>query len=173
MSTSTTSSARLTYVEGDATLPVGDGPKVIAHVCNDVGGWGRGFVVAVSRRWPGPEAAYRRWHKEGAGGGFELGRIQLVEVGEALWVANLVAQAGVRATASGPPLRYEALTSCLEALRTSALERGASVHMPRIGAGLAGGDWTVIEGIVRRTLVDGGVEVTVYDLPPPAGGAKG
>ncbi|MEV6001124.1 Appr-1-p processing protein, partial [Streptomyces griseomycini] len=27
------------------------GVKVIAHVCNDIGGWGKGFVLAVSRRW--------------------------------------------------------------------------------------------------------------------------
>jgi O-acetyl-ADP-ribose deacetylase (regulator of RNase III) len=49
----------VTYVIGDATAPGGPGPGVIAHVCNDSGGWGKGFVLAVSRRWPEPEAAYR------------------------------------------------------------------------------------------------------------------
>ena len=34
---------------------------IIAHVCNDVGGWGSGFVVARSAKWSKPEAAYRRW----------------------------------------------------------------------------------------------------------------
>lgn len=33
------------HLQGDATRrPVGPGPKIIAHICNDVGGWGRGFV---------------------------------------------------------------------------------------------------------------------------------
>src|SRR5262245_22379163 len=50
----------LRIVRGDATAPRVDGPKIIAHVCNDVGGWGAGFVLAVSRRWPEPERAYRR-----------------------------------------------------------------------------------------------------------------
>ncbi|MFJ5832567.1 hypothetical protein [Streptomyces sp. NPDC093089] len=45
----------ITYVRGDATAPHGKGVKIVAHVCNDLGGWGKGFVVAVSRRWPEPE----------------------------------------------------------------------------------------------------------------------
>ena len=46
------------YRVGDATAPVADGPKIIAHICNDIGAWGRGFVLAISRRWPEPEKAY-------------------------------------------------------------------------------------------------------------------
>ena len=46
-------------VIGDATQPVGAGPKIIVHVCNDIGGWGRGFVVAISNHWPEPELAQK------------------------------------------------------------------------------------------------------------------
>jgi hypothetical protein len=53
----------LDVAPGDATAPQGTGPKVIAHVCDDMGGWGKGFVVALSKRWPEPEAAYQRWHR--------------------------------------------------------------------------------------------------------------
>ena len=38
------------HVIGDATQPLGDGPEIIVHVCNDIGGWGRGFVVALFYR---------------------------------------------------------------------------------------------------------------------------
>ena len=54
----------ITFVRGDATTPSGKGPKIIAHVCNDIGGWGKGFVLALSRRWPEPERAYRAWHRD-------------------------------------------------------------------------------------------------------------
>ncbi|XXU05921.1 hypothetical protein WMF40_38440 [Sorangium sp. So ce854] len=47
------------YRTGDATEPAGAGPRIICHVCNDIGGWGRGFVVALSKKWPEPEARYR------------------------------------------------------------------------------------------------------------------
>ncbi|WP_218034641.1 hypothetical protein [Acrocarpospora corrugata] len=56
--------AQIHYLHGDATCPQAEGPKVIAHICHDQGGWGKGFVLAVSRRWPEPEAAYRRWYQD-------------------------------------------------------------------------------------------------------------
>ena len=36
--------------------------------------------------------------------------------------------------------------------------------MPRIGCGLAGGDWNKVEKIINETLIDKGIEVYVYDL---------
>jgi O-acetyl-ADP-ribose deacetylase (regulator of RNase III) len=67
-----------TYLIGDATAPSGRGPGVIAHVCNDSGGWGKGFVLAINRRWAEPEAAYRSWARSGQE--FGLGMVQLVTV---------------------------------------------------------------------------------------------
>ncbi|MFF6960004.1 macro domain-containing protein [Streptomyces sp. NPDC088197] len=153
----------ITYVRGDATAPQGKGVKVIAHVCNDLGGWGKGFVVAVSRRWPEPEAAYRRWHRERARNDFGLGALQLVRVGSYVWVANLIGQRGMRTGSKGVPVRYEAIDAALAALGDRALELGASVHMPRIGCGLAGGRWARVEPLVTARLVERGVAVTVYD----------
>lgn len=40
----------ITYLKGDATAPQAKGVKLIVHVCNDLGGWGKGFVPALSRR---------------------------------------------------------------------------------------------------------------------------
>src|SRR6187402_2959756 len=128
----------ITYRKGDATAPIADGTKIICHVCNDIGGWGKGFVVALSKRWAEPEAQYRAWHEQGEGAGFRLGAIQLVEVEPALMVANLVAQRGTRPTVGVPPIRYDALRECLTVLAGQAAPHAASVHMPRIGCGLAG-----------------------------------
>src|SRR5512138_2420889 len=97
------------YIKGDATSPQAKGPKVIAHISNDVGGWGKGFVLALSRRWPEPERAYRKWYCERAGNDFGLGAIQIVEVRPALWVANMVGQHVLKPGSAGPPVRYEAI----------------------------------------------------------------
>ncbi|MEV7182795.1 macro domain-containing protein [Kitasatospora sp. NPDC093102] len=157
--------AEITYVRGDATAPQGKGVKVIAHICNDLGGWGKGFVLALSRRWPEPEAAYRRWHRERAKNDFGLGAVQLVPVGPYVWVANLVGQHGIRTgRSSGVPVRYEAIDTGLASLGEDALRLGASVHMPRIGCGLAGGRWERVEPLVTARLTARGVPVTVYDL---------
>ena len=45
----------------------------------------------------------------------------------------------------------------------AAAELEASVHMPRIGCGLAGGTWARIEPLIERRLISAGTAVTVYD----------
>lgn len=37
------------YIKGDATSPISPGNKIITHICNDIGGWGKGFVLALSK----------------------------------------------------------------------------------------------------------------------------
>ncbi len=156
----------ITYLEGDATAPVGDGNKIIVHVCNDIGGWGRGFVLALSARWEAPERAYDRWFEGRAGNDFALGAVQLVAVESDLWVANLVGQRDIYPAPDGtPPVRYDAIEHGLVRVAGEALAREASVHMPRIGSGLAGGRWERIEPLIERALSTAGVAVTVYDLP--------
>src|SRR5258706_4616697 len=132
---------KITYQIGDATRPVGRGPKIIVHICNDAGGWGKGFVVAISRRWPQPEQRYRAWHGGGAAEPFALGQVQFVQVEDELWVANLIGQHGMRFHDGLPPVRYDAIREGLRHVAAKAIELGASVHMPRIGCGLAGGKW--------------------------------
>jgi len=159
--------SQIHYKTGDATRPGTAGRNIIAHICNDVGGWGKGFVLALSRRWPEPERAYREWHSEKRPA-FELGAVQIVELGENLFVANMIAQQGIRPTSAGPPIRYAALRSCLEALAKDAKRLDASVHMPRIGCGLAGGTWDQVEPIILETLVAAGIAVHVYDFESAA-----
>ncbi|AUG75470.1 Appr-1-p processing protein [Kitasatospora sp. MMS16-BH015] len=152
------------YVRGDATSPQAKGAKVTAHIRNDLGGWGKDFVLALSRRWPEPETAYRRWHRERAQNDFALDALQLVQVSPDTWVANLVGQRGIRTRRSaGAPVRYEAIDRGLQTLAEHALVLGASVHMPRIGCGLAGGRWDRIEPLVAARLTARHVPVTVYD----------
>jgi O-acetyl-ADP-ribose deacetylase (regulator of RNase III) len=155
---------RLAFVNGDATAPQGKGNKIIAHICNDAGRWGAGFVVAVSRRWREPESEYRRWFAERATNDFRLGAVSLMKVGPDSWVANMVGQHDTRSRGTLPPIRYEAVEECLGVLAVRAAKLKASVHMPRIGCGLAGGSWERIEPLILRQLIEPGIDVTVYDF---------
>ncbi len=152
----------LHYVVGDATFPQGGGEKLLAHICNDRGGWGKGFVLAVSRRWGDPEMYYRRWASSGDEE-FCLGQIQVIRVETDLSVVNMVAQHGYKTKAGTIPLRMDALSRCLTKLGNVARRTRASVHMPRIGTGLAGGKWGQIEPLIRSELLE--VPVFIYDLP--------
>ncbi|BDS10272.1 macro domain-containing protein [Aureispira anguillae] len=155
---------KITYLRGDATVPQAEGIKIIAHICNDIGGWGKGFVLAISKKWKAPEQAYRKWHQERKDNDFDLGAIQLVQVEEALYIANMIGQEGIKKSIKGVPIRYEAVDQCLEKLAMEAQKLNASVHMPRIGCGLAGGKWESIEPIIKNRLLAQGITVVVYDF---------
>lgn len=158
------------YAKGDATRPpASPEPKIIVHVSNDIGAWGAGFVLAISQRWPGPEAEFRAWHANPpASLPFKLGQVQFVQVEPGLWVANMIGQHDIARrgqTADGlPPIRYDAVERALTRVADFAREHGASVHMPRIGCGLAGGTWDRIEPLIQNTLSRQGIPVTVYDF---------
>lgn len=153
----------ITYLKGDATCPQAKGVKLICHVCNDLGKWGKGFVVGLSDRWNQPQEAYRTWYATGRKGGFELGATQFVQVERLIWVANMVAQRGTKRGSKGAPIRYDALIECLEKVAVKAQELDASIHMPRIGCGLGEGSWKKIEPILERYLVGLSIPVMVYD----------
>jgi O-acetyl-ADP-ribose deacetylase (regulator of RNase III) len=154
----------INYIVGDATQPIGEGPKIIVHVCNDIGGWGRGFVMALSNRWPMPEQQYRAWFGGELEKPFALGEIQLVQVASDMWVCNLIGQRDIRTVGGVPPVRYDSIRKALHTLAVEADRLKVSIHMPRIGCGLAGGKWEEVSKIIEVELVNKGLAVTVYDL---------
>lgn len=133
------------------------------HICNDRGGWGKGFVLAISKRWKAPEEQYREWYKSKEN--FTLGAVQLVQVNDDTWVANMIGQHKIYKDENGePPIRYAAVEEGLQKVAKFAVANNASVHMPRIGCGLAGGTWDKIEPLITTTLINQQVPVTVYDF---------
>lgn len=137
--------------------------KLSLTICNDIGGWGKGFVLALSKKWKVAEEAYRQWYRSQEG--FSLGAVQFVKVADDIYVANMIGQQGIYKDSKGlPPIRYEAVRQCLKEVALFATKHEASVHMPRIGCGLAGGKWELIEEIIKEELIAKGIAVTVYDL---------
>jgi hypothetical protein len=91
--------------------------------------------------------------------------VQFVKVEDNLWVANLIGQHKVRKDEDGnAPIRYKAIEMGLHKVAEEAGDLNASVHMPRIGCGLAGGKWEAIEGIIENTLLKNNIETIVYDF---------
>ena len=151
------------YVRGDATQPR-ESPTLIVHVVNDSTPiWGgSGFAAALRRAYPSSQRSFRRWWTSTPGP--RLGRVHIMEASNGVWVASLVAQHGY-----GPGvrrrLRYTALYDALEHAAAAAASHGLSVQMPRIGAGQGGGDWRVIEDLIRDSFGRTAGHVTVYDPP--------
>jgi len=161
-------------------------PVVIPHICNDLGGWGSGFVVPLAKIYPEAEYRYRQWHShrfDSSAGPwsnyFELGNVQIVICGGTLAdgtrkqaiIANMIAQHGTVTRPmdddpNRPPVRYTALASCMSKVADyiTHLPQGTSIHAPKFGAGLAGGNWDFIEELIREEWLDRGIPVTIYSL---------
>ncbi len=163
--------ASLKYVEGDLfkiapKLASPKTPVVIPHVVNFAGKWGKGFVLSVSKFCEDAETAYREHYRRGR---LILGTNQFINVesdGEPLGIhiVNMCAQ-----TFGGKrPLMYNALSTCMSDIaNTFSMYNVASIHAPAFGAGLAGGDWRVIEALIEDCWLrfGDGYDVTIYYLP--------
>jgi hypothetical protein len=152
------------YVIGDATAPGGSGERVVAQIVNNrTPTWTPlGFPGAVKKKWPHAQADFHVWATNREN--LTLGRTHHTEVKPGLHLMSMVAQAGF-GPSPVPRLRYEALRDCLRSVCEFAKERKASVHLPRIGAGQAGGSWPIIRDLIEEEIGWKGVKVLVYDLP--------
>jgi len=167
---------KISYIIGSVleAKPKAGKKLIIPHVCNDKGGWGAGLVVAISKKWDLPEKSYRRWAKNGYRTDrntkdFTLGHIQLVQVEDNIYIANMIAQHDThpyvdKENIAIPPIRYDRVRQCLNKVAIMAQKQNADIAVARIGCGLAGGTWQVIEGLIKETLITTGINTTVYTL---------
>jgi len=147
---------KIHYLTGDATQPIGEGNKILCHICNNENKWGRGFVLAISKRWKQPEISYRLKK-----GNLTLGNVDFIRVENDIIVANMIAQDGIVQKDNQPLVNYGALRICLTSVNDMAFQTQSTIHMPRIGCGLGRGDWNVIEKIITEVM---STNVYVYDL---------
>lgn len=142
------------YRQGDATEPQ-IYPVVIVHIVNNIGKWGKGFVIALSKKYPSCRKRYLELYKSGEPP--VLGDIQVIDVsdGKGIFIGNMFAQDGIKKSHKDNKryVSYESLSDCLSKLADFCLvNRILSVQMPMIGTGLGGGDWNQIEKIIQNEL---------------------
>ena len=159
----------LRYRSADVTdIPPGDRPLVIAHVVTDSARvWSRrGVAAALATRFPAAARAFQAWAVT-TPDNLALGNVHSVDVEvnrRPVTIASMVVQRGYGQGFS-TRLDYQALDTALASVAEVAVAKGAQVHLPRIGAGQAGGRWDLIAQAIERTLVQAGLEVAVYTLP--------
>lgn len=158
---------QIEYLVGDAMQPRGTDKKVIAHIVNDrAAKWGgRGFASEVAKKWSFIQEEFQDWVDQDRTN-LTLGNVHSAEIDADLSIVHMVAQRGFGQSGS-PRIRYAALGDALGQLREIAYSQSASVHMPRIGTGQAGGNWELIRDLIDEHLVRRGIPVSVY-VPPGA-----
>lgn len=147
----------LKYKEGDLFQTDCD---IIAHGCNCRGGYGSGVAYTMSRDYPKARDMYLEKFEED---GWNLGDVQFVLQRDGKYIANCATQYNY--LPRGPRhANYDAIEECMGKVKDFAKHKGLSIAMPKIGAGLAGGEWFVIEKILQKVFTD--YDVTVYYLEP-------
>lgn len=164
--------ASIFYKNGDATNPYIEENEthiMICHICNNLGRWGTGFTSALDKKWNEPRKKYielitefNRLNKD------VMGAIIPANVEDNITVMNMVAQDGVKGPNNPTPINYKALEIALSTVThniNSYYKNVSSIHMPKIGAGLAGGDWNEIEPMIQKQLVDPlNIDINVYEI---------
>lgn len=133
---------------------------VIAHGCNCFCAMGNGIAGQIKKQFP---AAFEADKQTSKGDKSKLGTCTTATVdgdgGHRLTVVNAYTQY----TWSKKEQRtadYDAIRSCMKWIKST--YAGRRIGLPKIGAGLAGGDWAIIKAIIDEELA--GEDVTLVEL---------
>ena len=121
---------------------------VIVHGCNCQCQMGKGIALSIKRIFPEAFAADQSTPK---GDASKLGTISVAEIdrnGRKLFVVNGYTQFHWRG--DGNKADYQAIRLVMRAVKSQF--KGNRIGYPKIGAGLAGGDWSQIAPIINEEL---------------------
>jgi len=153
------------YVVGDLTQAP---ESIIAHGCNAQGVMGSGVAKAIRERFPFAYEEYRRAYE-----GKSTQVVVPLQVGMVIWamghknclIANCITQEFYGSDGT-QYCSYEGIRSCFKNIHAQLYySKRKSLAIPKIGAGLGGGDWAIIENIINtelKSLPD--VDVVCYVL---------
>jgi O-acetyl-ADP-ribose deacetylase (regulator of RNase III) len=148
------------YVHGDLL----DAPHpVIAHGCNTQGIMRAGVALAVRQRWPLVFQQYKSLCDNAKGHGRVLGgSIQaLTNTDDHRFIVNMFTQLG---TGGDRAANYEYIYQSFETLERFCVDQDIeSIAIPRIGCGIGGAVWSIVEPMIEKTM---NRSVFVYDLEP-------
>lgn len=143
------------YVKGDLFASEAD---IIAHGCNCQGGFGSGVAGIMAKKFP---KARRYYLDKFEAEGWLPGDVQFVKIYGDRYIANCATQDHYlpRGICHAD---YVAIRTCMNQVKEFATVNRLSIAMPKIGAGLAGGDWQKIASILDEVFSD--YNVAVYYL---------
>ena len=133
---------------------------IIVQGCNAQGVMGAGLAKAVVAKYPAVFEVYRKAYEDK---GLKVGQIVWYTVRKdepKLAIANAITQEFYGGNKNRRYVDYDAVKMVFDKIASIARQHQLPVHYPKIGAGLANGDWKVIEGIIETSLE--GIEHTLW-----------
>ncbi len=141
--------------------------KLIAHGCNAQGVMGSGVARILYDKWPMVKSRYLYFVNvlnKNIDPDHLLGMVDFEWVDIDIEVANCFTQQNC-GTDKQVYLSYAALNDCFQRLKDHAIENKITeIAMPKIGCGLAGGDWERVKVMLEDKFKDTEIIVYVYSL---------
>lgn len=149
----------ITYIKGDLLKADAD---VLVHGCNCFTTMGAGVAVAIKKHYPG---AYASDLKTEHGDVRKLGTYSswtgpnCFNGTKTVTVVNAYTQ--YEPSPWKKPFDYEAFEAVLNRIKVDFADK--IIAMPKIGSGLAGGDWDKISEIIEKVFPDKEIKVYYID----------
>lgn len=135
---------------------------IIAHGVNCRGAFGSGIAGQIARLFPFAKVAYlEKFKREG----WRPGEVQIAQSDDeapSKIIANCATQLNYGST--GVYVDYEAIGIAMSKVLDFADEHHFSVAIPRIGCGLAGGQWKIVSNIIQQCLQERKTHLEVWEL---------
>lgn len=150
------------YIKGNLFEYSTDVPLVIVHGCNAQGVMGSGVAKEFKTRYPSAYAQY----KKDISAGFRPGSVSWKFHSDDLFLASAITQE-YYGKDGRQYVSYDAIEQCIRIIFRMLKNTETEVIMPKIGAGLGGGDWAVIEDIIVKSALLSGFDekkITVFEL---------
>ncbi len=128
---------------------------VLVHVANCFHVMGAGFAKSLREIYPEVYAVDLKTKK---GSRRKLGTISICKPNKELTIVNMYAQ--FQYGGDTPHLNNDALRDCLREVRSKF--KGKRIGMPKIGSGLANGNWEIIKKIIGIELYGENVAIVEY-----------
>lgn len=153
-----------TVVQAFAGKPCAVG---VLHVCNNVGAWGKGFVLAVNQLSPLPKQKYVEDHRAGK---LALGSWRIVPTHDVFHVVNIVAQKGLPSKDNPVPFSQKHFDEAISEIAGNAQRFSEANNTPfvfvapTLGAGLARGNWGTIKSTLSQRINEAGHQLIICHL---------
>lgn len=126
---------------------------LVLHQVNCVGVMGAGVAKAIRSKWPDVDRQYGVMCDAHGRSRALLGKIQVINVGEDLWVGNIFGQ--FKPDLSSQATSYDAVNEGLRRLEVWHRDhtRKLPIYVPYLmGCGLGGGAWAIYSAIIEYYL---------------------
>jgi len=135
--------------------------RLIVHGNNPFGVWGAGLARAARIRYPRAHDRFKEAVRKK--GPLPLGYCDVFDLGDGRYLVSAVTQSKIASYPGENVVSLEGISVAFERINNVARDFKFDVAIPKIGAGLAGGNWEEISEVINEATPDAPVTLYIHD----------